>query len=404
MNKAFDMKTSASILTYVVALSLVAGTFLRGQNPEDPASLPAVQETLERVQTETKQAQDRVQQEFGVAQQQSQTARQQLQRAQKQLAQIEPAASPRAVYADRLQNIIRRAPGGSVKALVIRSAETDPKGQANLEEDLAVMSHVFDKAMEEKLGPDRHARNAMGINVFFAPGSGQLRNLYLEGYGALFLLNVGFPLLPPPPRPEPQKEKTPVDSAWQEAKDELYGQHPVGKTVSGPVEEYNEEKVNKLKDAVLEALKNASNIRNLKADDTITVCVFGGASASAVKPNSGVKPAPAPGAEPFNEDRTFHFENSAPMRSSILTIRVKKSDVDAFAKGKLNIDEFRKKARSATYATDLGGGSGNFSFSFSGGDGVFDVPSRTLRTPDQFPQPRSPHGSGGGSGGSGELP
>ena len=395
------MKTSASILTFVVALSLVAGTSLRGQNPEDPGSLPAVQETLERVQTETKQAQDRVQQEFGVAQQQSQTARQQLQRAQKQLAQIDPAASPRAVYADRLQNIIRRAPGGSVKALVIRSAETDPKGQANLEEDLAVMSHVFDKAMEEKLGPDRHARNAMGINVFFAPGSGQLRNLYLEGYGALFLLNVGFPLLPPPPRPEPQKEKTPVDSAWQEAKDELYGQHPVGKTVVGPVEEYNEEKVNKLKDALLESLKNASNIRNLKADDTITVCVFGGASASAVKTKWGIV-KPLAGTEPRPEDGLA--DNSPPMRSSIMSIRVKKSDVDAFAKGKLNIDEFRKKARSATYAADLGGGSGNFSFSFSGGDGVFELPSTSVRTIEQFHQPLSPHGSGGGGSVFGESP
>jgi len=44
------------------------------------------------------------------------------------------------------------------------------------------------------------------------------------------------------------------------------------------VEEYDGTKVNKLKDALFEALKNATNIRNLKSDDSITVCVFGGAS------------------------------------------------------------------------------------------------------------------------------
>jgi len=119
----------------------------------------------------------------------------------------------------------------------------------------------------------------MGIDVFFAPSSNPMRSLYLEGYGALFLLNVGIPLLPPPAKAEPQKEKSPVDSNWDQARQELYGQRTEGKTVTGPVKEYSEEKVNRLKDALLEALKNATNIRNLKPNDSVTVCVFGGASA-----------------------------------------------------------------------------------------------------------------------------
>ena len=41
-------------------------------------------------------------------------------------------------------------------------------------------------------------------------------------------------------------------------------------------EEYSEQKVAQLKDALLESLKSATNIRNLKSDDSITVCVFGG--------------------------------------------------------------------------------------------------------------------------------
>ena len=36
-------------------------------------------------------------------------------------------------------------------------------------------------------------------------------------------------------------------------------------------------------------------------------------------------------------------------RNSALTIRVKKSDVDSFAKGKLDIEAFRKKASVTLY-------------------------------------------------------
>ena len=468
MHTMINMKTKFTLLTFTMAFSLLDAVALRGQEPKNAGTSQSIQAAGDKLQPAAKQLQGQTRQEIGIAQEQAQIARRNVEQAHKQLAQAVPAARP--IYADRLQNVIRRAPGGSAKTLVIRSAESDSKGQANLEEDLSVMSHIFDKAVDEKLGADWHARNAMGINVFFAPGSSQLRNLYLDGYGALFLLHVSFPLLPPPAKPEPEKEKAPVDSAWQEAKDELYGQHSVGKTVVGPVEEYNEEKVNKLRDALLEALKNASNIRNLKADDSITVCVFGGGSPSAgkfraatgqgnklvlspgvVEPATGL-PAGHPGAvdsatglpaghpggtDPATGLRTGHgavdpttglpaasgtsqaeaaFQSRYPgangwglaqvndpgVRGSIMTIRVKKSDVDAFAKGKLNADEFRKKAKSATYAADVGSGSGNFSFNFSGGDGVFDIPSRTLRTPDQLHQPLSPHGSGGG--GFGEAP
>ena len=65
----------------------------------------------------------------------------------------------------------------------------EAKEQANLEEDLAVMSHILDKALNEKGGWRQPATTAMGVNVYFSPSSTPLRSLYLEGYGALFLLN-----------------------------------------------------------------------------------------------------------------------------------------------------------------------------------------------------------------------
>src|SRR5439155_10482156 len=63
-----------------------------------------------------------------------------------------------------------------------------------------------------------------------------------------------------------------------------------------------------------------------------------------------------------------------PAAGTMMTIRVKKTDVDDFAKGKLNLDDFHKKAKITTYAGGAGGGDGSFVFSgdgfnFNGGFG-----------------------------------
>jgi hypothetical protein len=287
-----------------------------------------------------------------------------------QLAQAAASAGPGAsattpfpATAQRLQAIVNKGHGVPGKALVIRTSDGDPKAQANLEVDLAVMSRILDNTVAKKLEDDR-ANRFMGINVLFAPGSGSIRNLYLEGYGALFLMNVGFPLLPPPAKPEPTKEKSDTDSTWEQAKQELYGQSDpwtqAGKALKfswspGPQQDYDKDKVDNLKDSVLEALKNATNIRNLKADESITVCVFGGVNAAPGKVRTWVKRAPgAPDADAEDVVVTEH-DGGPPGRGTIMTIRVKKSDADAFAKGKLTLDDFRKKASVTTYAGDTGG-------------------------------------------------
>jgi len=276
------------------------------------------------------------------------------------------AANPAPAFQQRLHTVVSKSRGGPGKALVIRTSDADAKAQANLEEDLAVMSRILDKTAAKQLDDDQRNR-FMGINVLFAPGSGSIRNLYLEGYGALFLLNVNFPLLPPPDKTEPAKEKSETDSTWEEAKQELYGQSDpwaqVGKAFrfsmsTGPQPEYDKEKVENLKESLLEALKNATNIRNLKADESITACVFGGVSAPSGKARTVVKRAP--GSQDADRDEVVVTERDEgpPTRGTILTIRVKKSDADAFAKDKLSLEDFRKKASITTYAGDTGGWSG----------------------------------------------
>jgi len=249
-------------------------------------------------------------------------------------------------FATTLQPMAHRGHGAG-SSLVIRSSELDSKVQSGLEEDLAVMSHILDKSLEEKFSGQPRARKAMGIDVVFSSSSNPIRSLYLEGYGAVFFLNVSFPLLAPP-KAEPKKEQTETSSTWEEARQELYGQRGEPKLSAPAGEEYDQEKVDKLKDSILESLKNGSNIRDMKAEDSITVCVFGVAGRSGrVQSTARRTPAPTP-----LENYVYVFGDSkgGRTRGTVLTVRVRKSDAEAFAKGKLDLDEFRKKAKISAYS------------------------------------------------------
>jgi hypothetical protein len=228
------------------------------------------------------------------------------------------------------------------------------------------MSHILDKALEEKLSSQPRARKAMGIDVVFSSSSSPVRSLYLEGYGAVFFLNVGFPLLAPP-KPEPKKEQPETSSTWEEARQELYGQRGEPKLSTAPGEEYDQDKVDKLKDSILESLKNGSNIRDLKADDSITVCVFGVAGRSGrVQSTARRTSTPTP-----LESYVYVIGDGkgGRTRGTVLTVRVRKSDAEAFAKGKFDLDEFRKKAKISAYSGNAisDGWTGFGSFGTGGG-------------------------------------
>jgi len=237
------------------------------------------------------------------------------------------------------------------RALVVRFAQAESKEESTLEDDLAVMSHLLRKVLAEKGGSPHNNRNVLGVDVAFAPGSQPIRTVYLEGYGALFLLNVEFPLHPSPRPPGAQKEGKQTDSAWEQAKREYYGEPAADKTLATFVEAYDERKVSALKEGLFEALKSAANIRGLKFNESIIVCVAGGGTTRAV-PSRGMDGA---GRFVFSVPYT---SPDAVTQGSFLTLRAKKTDIDAFASGKITPEEFSKAATVATYLGRAGGWSG----------------------------------------------
>lgn len=242
--------------------------------------------------------------------------------------------------------------GGSAvgRTLIIPQAAAEAGSLSEAEDDLNVMAHILEKAMS---GHGDKNRQAMGITIWRSSlgGGTAPRNLYIEGYGALFFLNVNFPLLAPPARNTDADGKENTSSEWEEARREL--RRPAASDFqfhladgSGPddgAEDYDADKINDLKQDLIAALKNAAHIRKLKSDETVTVIVSGPSINSppmAVSRKSG------------NVGFAYAFrsgKSSGDSRGAKLILRAQKSDIEAFQKDKTTLDDFRKKVTVMLY-------------------------------------------------------
>jgi hypothetical protein len=305
-------------------------------------------------------------------------------KAQAQLAQAEEQL-------EAAQNAFARVGGAPVSAwayaggsassgssLVIPKDGSDPKALEECEEDLNVMARIFDKSVNHRGGK---SQNAMGIVVHTSlfGGNAAPRNLYIEGYGAIFFMDVNYPLIAPPVKKTEPESKEDTSSEWEQTRRELYRpEHsdPWGQGYSvapppsvggGPAEEYDADKVEGLKKDLIGALKNAAHIRKLKSDETVTVVVNGrnrGPEPKVMAKRSGSSAGTGGGS--FGSgggsgtvggdprvgytDRLQALIRKVPeSRGSKMILRAKKSDLEAAQKEKLTPEEFRKKVTVQVY-------------------------------------------------------
>jgi len=216
------------------------------------------------------------------------------------------------------------------KALIIRNEKTDAKAMSQLQEDLTIMSRVLEKGIAEF--KDDHPE-AAGIALLLH-GGGPVRAMYLEGYGAIFTINVSIPLRPEP-KPEEAEEKDDkgVNEEWQEARNEVLGQKGRfgggGRKERFVRREFNSAEVEELKNSLTDALRNATNIRNLNGNDWITVILRGRGGEPDVLAMGGgggdYRPEP-------NAARIWFEPSNDGGGESTMVLRVKKSDVDNLSK------------------------------------------------------------------------
>jgi hypothetical protein len=257
--------------------------------------------------------------------------------------------------------------------LLIRTRELDPESQTQLEEDLKVMSRILEKAaqFEHTRGP-----RAMGIDLVFGSGQSPVRSLYLDGYGALFMVNVNFPLLPLPVDVQSKTDDPKGDAAstWEQTRQELYGESrppepmlPIGWIGENPEAlAYDANKVDRLRQNLIEAVKNASNIRQLTADESVTICVQGAPATPILQVRrESVIEKPGGSSQSVNVnkrlERVLRSGEKTDADRAILTFEARKADIDQFARGEITLEQFRKLARTQTYP---GGGDWNTSGAF----------------------------------------
>src|SRR5207248_11603404 len=93
---------------------------------------------------------------------------------------------------------------------------------------------------------------------------------------------VRFPVFAPS-APEPKEPPPSSDTEWDKVRRELYGENEgraVELAMAGSGSQFDRAQVDELEKVLLQTLKNASNIHNLKPDDSIAITVFGQPSAS----------------------------------------------------------------------------------------------------------------------------
>jgi len=255
--------------------------------------------------------------------------------------------------------------GGGGRVLVIPAAQSTAEELLTITEDMSVMLYIFD----EKLGQVHMVPALLGDITFLTRDARGTRGIYLDGYGALFVMKVDFLLSPPAETPEEEKLEEGVDPVWQEAKQKIVEpekgeryytrRRRILKTRSEA--EYDAEKVEELKRKLIRTLKHAANIRNLKPDEQVILSVTGRGESSRVTTKVKVQMIPESGqvlvvskSGDRQETKLYPSEEAytaslGPSSPTVMTIRAKKVDVDAFSKGELDFDKFRQKVRIFTH-------------------------------------------------------
>ncbi len=338
------MKKLTQTIIFFVAVNLITAGFALAQDAADEAS----REEAVAAQKEAENAAKAAEKEMEAAEKQMQAALKQVEAAQKQIElQI-----PKIEVAVPHIPLLGHSHSGAV--LVVPAAELKPEDLAEITEDMTVMSRIFDNKLSQARLSAARASLFVGFDPFSVHSSGTVEAVYLEGYAALFLMKVNFPLSSSPEAQEEKKtEEEDTDPLWAQMRQEIYAPEEADRrrrTDDRPKEKYDAEKVEELEETLIKTLKHAANIRALKPDQSVILTVIDGRS------QYGTRTATR--SYSYGRGRRVvlpeHGAETSSFMPTALTICVKKSDIDAFAKGELSFEQFRERTRIFTSYAKVG--------------------------------------------------
>ena len=237
---------------------------------------------------------------------------------------------------------LQHSGGGGI--LVIPSAEMKVENLAAITEDMSVMSRIFDKQLGQSNEPTARGGLYGDFNPFFGRANRTTEAIYLEGYGALFLMKINMLLSAPPEAQKKEKIKEEdTDPVWSQMRREMYEPEDTRRSrpADRPEEKYDAEKVETLKTNLIKTLKHATNIQALKPEQLVILTVIGDGRRSASTITQSFIYGRSTGRSRIVQ--TLPEVEADSLQPTVLTICAKKSDIDAFAKGELDYDQFRQR-------------------------------------------------------------
>jgi hypothetical protein len=236
--------------------------------------------------------------------------------------------------------------------LVVPTPDLNPDALAAVTEDLTVMCRIFKKSLGSNTRSVQMLYNNGQANVLgrlLLPQTERTQALYLDGYGAVFFIPVDFPLVPPaqekaPAQPQPQNAG---DELWSQTVNELHGQQDetTQGVQAGPA--YDAQRVESLKNTLIQALRHAANIRTRRPQDYIVLAVGtqtdGGGGAFG---NGWAIRDPQLGPARWQTTTTQRASaDLTPDPAATLILRVVKADIDALAAGQLTNEQFNSRVQ-----------------------------------------------------------
>jgi len=253
----------------------------------------------------------------------------------------------------RLQESLAPARRAVPGVLVIPARELAPETYDRIVEDLNIMSRIIEKGLQEGsaerfdlaipgnplYGSGMFVRtDGTGPRILRSTGT-RPRPIYVGGYGAVFSLEVAFPLVPRPETPEPNQAAEKTDQVWAAARRELSDPQAAARPQAGAAQgpPYRAEAVEQLRSTLSELLKYAANIRDLEPDSWLTILVQG------PDPAGPDRPQPSPLEQSL-------MLPSAPQSGgrTLLSLRARKADIDQYAQGRLDQTQFQQRVQIAT--------------------------------------------------------
>jgi hypothetical protein len=316
--------------------------------PEAPAapSTPAVDTIVEGVNAQ-----------LDMARELEARVRAQVERASREFERQLPAINSGLARVQRnLGTAFVRAGGPSAfRALVLPSGDATQSVSATKEE-LAIMGRLIEKSLqpesERTSNPFRFEFGSVHLG-----GRNDLDALYIEGHGAIFFIEVDYPLVKAPAAVEKVVESSGTkDDPWEKARREVRGEPEpegddmdlaVARVFSTEAKAFDAERVEALRERLVTVLPQARNLKCLRAGESVTIVVSGPSpkmKKSKRSRNTAVAVARAeaggPGEVWVHDGRS---DASGSGSASVMILKTTKADLDAVGAKTLTDGDFGKK-------------------------------------------------------------